>query len=95
MESCLIGEKCETIDDFEYCSRFGSMKTILPLKTMTRLEKIQAMEEIWQDLTHSKDHFEPPSWHESELQERANRVKEGKESYIPWEQAKRMLREKK
>jgi putative addiction module component (TIGR02574 family) len=70
------------------------MKTILPLEKMTRLEKIQVMEEIWQDLTLSSEDFESPAWHEAELRNREERVKEGKEAYIPWEEAKRILRSK-
>lgn len=68
------------------------MKTILPLKNMSRLEKIQAMEEIWQDLSASEEEIESPVWHQNELEKREKRIQAGEESYISWEEAKQRLR---
>ena len=70
------------------------MKTILPLENMTHAEKLRAMEELWADLTRDQEHFESPAWHEEALKERERRVQEGSEEFIPWEKAKRILRDK-
>ena len=70
------------------------MKTWLPLEKMTKTEKLQAMEEIWADLSRNPDEIDPPDWHGEILKERENAVDEGRESFIPWEKAKRDLREK-
>lgn len=70
------------------------MKPVLQLNHLTRLEKLQAMEELWQDLSVPEDTYESPTWHVEELERRAKLVEEGKEAYISWEEAKRQLRDK-
>ena len=69
------------------------MKTILPLDKMTRQEKLQAMEELWQDLSQSEEPLDSPAWHEKVLKEREQLVREGKDVYISLDQAKKELRE--
>jgi len=70
------------------------MEAVLPLDRMTTAEKLRAMEAIWADLTHHADSFESPAWHGDVLRERDQRVAEGKESFVDWEEAKRQLRER-
>lgn len=70
------------------------MKAVLPLNQMTQLEKIQVMEELWHDLSQSGDSYDSPAWHEDVLKERDKLISEGTEKFIPWEEAKRILREK-
>ena len=70
------------------------MKAVLPLDRMTTAEKLRAMEAIWADLTRHADSFESPAWHGDVLRERDQRVAEGKESFVDWEEAKRQLRER-
>jgi hypothetical protein len=64
----------------------------LPLKEMSRAEKIMALEAIWEDLSRSEAGFESPSWHQEELAATEQRVKSGKEQPVDWEQAKKRLR---
>ncbi len=59
---------------------------------MTTAEKLRAMEAIWADLTRNADSFESPEWHADILLEREQRIAEGKETFIDWEDAKRQLR---
>jgi len=59
---------------------------------MTIAEKLRVMETLWRDLTHDETQFESPKWHEEVLRDRAARVKQGKESFMAWETAKRQLR---
>jgi len=45
------------------------------------LEKVQAMEQLWQSLTVNNRVPEPPAWHGEVLGERADVICEGKTSY--------------
>lgn len=71
-----------------------SMDAVLPLDQMTTEEKLRAMEVLWADLTRNAENIEPPAWHGDVLRERDQRVAEGKESFIDWDEAKRQLRER-
>ena len=68
------------------------MNVALPLETMTREDKLRAMEALWADLTRHAEAFESPAWHADVLRERDQRVAEGKEAYVGWDDAKRELR---
>jgi hypothetical protein len=68
------------------------MEVRLPLEKMTIAEKLRVMETLWSDLTRNEGQFESPAWHGAVLRERAARVKQGKESFMDWETAKRQLR---
>jgi hypothetical protein len=70
------------------------MDVALPLEKITVAEKIRLMEMLWKDLTRDDAQFESPKWHGDILRERARRVKQGKESFIDWETAKRQLRKR-
>jgi hypothetical protein len=70
------------------------MQTTLPLETMTREDKLRAMETLWADLSRSEAQIESPAWHGDVLRERAEAVKSGREHFIAWEDAKRQLRKK-
>lgn len=69
-----------------------SMQIALPLEKMTVAEKLQAMELLWSDLIRHEEAFESPAWHGKVLRERAARVRDGKESFMSWEKAKKQLR---
>lgn len=64
----------------------------LPLKEMSRAEKIMALEAIWKDLSRNETEFESSGWHREELAATERRVKSGKEKPVDWEHAKRQLR---
>ena len=74
---------------------YAVMKTILDMGRLTRTEKLRAMEELWNDLTHFDNQYPSPEWHGDVLQEREEAVRQGKDEFIPWEDAKRILRERK
>ena len=69
------------------------MNATLPISEMTTVEKLQAMEELWTELTRNADAYDSPAWHGEVLRERDRRVAEGREIYIKWEDAKRELRD--
>jgi len=70
------------------------METTLPLDKMTVAEKLQAMEEIWADLSRNESQIESPAWHGDILRERDAKVKSGRGKFIGWETAKKQLRKK-
>ncbi len=66
----------------------------LPLKQMTRAEKLMALEALWEDLSRNEQDVESPPWHAQELAATEERVKTGQEKFIDWETAKQQLRKK-
>jgi hypothetical protein len=68
------------------------MTTLLPLKKMTTVQKLRAMEELWVDLSQVEDGNEIPEWQLQAVRETARRVRAGTEKLIPWEEAKKSLR---
>ena len=58
-------------------------------------EKLRMMESLWDSLSHDVDgEAVIPTWHQTVLAERANRIDSGQESSSPWEEAKRRLRQR-
>ncbi|HTN70099.1 MAG TPA: addiction module protein [Methylomirabilota bacterium] len=70
------------------------MSISLPLKDMTLHEKLAAMELLWEDLARSPESIESPTWHKDILDERGQRVAEGKAHFMDWETAKKEIRNK-
>jgi hypothetical protein len=69
------------------------MKPILQLDGLSRADKLRAMEELWADLSQVEEDFPSPAWHGEVLRSREEALKAGKEEFIVWEDAKRMLRD--
>ena len=69
------------------------MNVTLPLDQMTISEKLQAIEEIWEDLCRSAKDVPSPSWHADVLRAREDRVKEGTAKYVEWGAAKKSVRD--
>lgn len=70
------------------------MSIHLPLNEMTIQEKLAVMESIWEDLVRTPDAIESPAWHRDVLQERGQRIAEGKSQFTDWEKAKDEIRNK-
>lgn len=70
------------------------MPVTLPLKEMTLQEKLAAMESLWEDLARTPEAVESPAWHKDILDERRQRLAEGKSRFIDWETAKAEIRKK-
>ena len=49
------------------------------------------MEMLWDDICRNVPEFPSPIWHQQLLQEREQRLQEGKERFVEWEQAKREI----
>jgi hypothetical protein len=65
----------------------------LPLKDMTFQEKLAVMESLWEDLARTPEAIESPAWHKDILDERRQRLAEGRSRFIDWETAKAKIRD--
>jgi hypothetical protein len=67
---------------------------MLSIKQMSRAEKLQAMEELWESLSRDEDRLESPPWHADALEETRQNYSAGGEKPIDWEAAKQELRKR-
>ncbi len=70
------------------------MAITLPLKRMSREDKLRAMEALWADLSRDEAQIDSPAWHAATLRATEQLVKEGKASFSDWQAAKRRIRRK-
>jgi len=69
------------------------MTTLLDIGKLTRTEKLRAMEELWDDLSRSQEIYPSPDWHGDVLRAREDSLVAGKDEFVPWAEAKKILRE--
>ncbi len=70
------------------------MSISIPLNKMSFEEKMQAMELLWDDLCHSSESIESPSWHKNILDEREQALIGGDDKFIDWEAEKKNIKKK-
>lgn len=70
------------------------MNVELPLESMTVQEKLVLMERLWDDLSRQPNDVPSPAWHGDILNERIAAVREGRTSFVDWEEAKERLRDR-
>ena len=70
------------------------MAVTLPIKRMSREDKLRAMEELWADLSRDETELESPHWHGAVLRETEQLVREGKAKFSDWQSARRRIRRK-
>ncbi len=70
------------------------METAIPFDKMTVVEKLRALEEIWNDLQKTAEEIPSPAWHADVLYARAERVREGSSWFGDWTEAKRRMLER-
>ena len=63
------------------------MGVALPLEKMTRKDKIQAMESLWDDLCRNAEKVQSPAWHGAVLEQREENVRVGEAEFIDWDLA--------
>ena len=59
------------------------------LEEMTTEDKLRAMEILWDDICRNLPDFSSPAWHENILKEREQKLREGKDKFVDWDQAKK------
>jgi putative addiction module component (TIGR02574 family) len=64
----------------------------LPLSTMSISEKVQLLEQVWDNLCQQSGEVRSPEWHSAILNERQRQIEEGEMSVSPWSEAKERLR---
>ncbi len=70
------------------------MEVEIPLDKMTTLDKLRALQRIWDDLQRKPEDIPSPSWHGDVLQAREERIKEGSSKFLDWSEAKRKIRDR-
>ena len=62
--------------------------TITEIKKMSIIERLQAMEELWDSLYHEENEIESPEWHKDILESRREKINKGKAEFISLEDLK-------
>jgi len=66
--------------------------TPLDIKQMSTLERIQAMEILWDSLCHEEEEMLPPDWHAEILRTRGQKLNSGNSRFLTLEQVKALSR---
>lgn len=65
----------------------------LPLDKMTLAEKLEALEEIWDNLCRTPSDVPSPAWHADVLEEREKSTQDGSSAFVDWDEAKKNIRD--
>lgn len=65
--------------------------TIFAIQRMSTVEKLQAMEELWESLSRDDQVSLSPDWHANALRETEARYEAGQEPLLDWADAKQEL----
>lgn len=52
------------------------------IKKMSTVERLKAMEALWDSLLYENEEIESPEWHEKIIEERKAKIKSGKAKFI-------------
>ncbi len=69
------------------------MHVTIPLDRMSAIDKLQAIEEIWADLSMVSEDVPLPAWHADVLRAREERISDGRSRFLDIAQAKAVVRE--
>lgn len=64
----------------------------LEIEKMSRIERLQAMELLWDSLVHEEPEIESPEWHRDVLEKRKRRIGTGKSEFISLEKLRESRR---
>jgi len=67
---------------------------MLIINQMTRAQKLEAMEELWESLSRDEGQLDSPAWHADALEETRQNYAAGREQPVEWEAAKQGLRKR-
>jgi putative addiction module component (TIGR02574 family) len=70
------------------------LSTDFSIEHMSTSEKLALMERLWDDLSRRPEDVPSPQWHGDVLAERIAAVRDGRTSFVDWDEAKRRLRER-
>jgi hypothetical protein len=63
----------------------GAEMNTLEIKKMSRIERLQAMEALWDSLLGEEAEIESPEWHRGILEERKKKIETGEAEFISLE----------
>jgi putative addiction module component (TIGR02574 family) len=66
----------------------------IPIDSLSLPEKLALMERLWADLSRRPADVPFPDWHGDVLAERLAAVRDGKTTFIDWDDAKKRLRDR-
>jgi putative addiction module component (TIGR02574 family) len=69
----------------------NAMPIELPLNTMSVEEKVQLLEQVWDNLCRQSGDVRSPEWHAVILNERKKQIENGTMAVSPWSEAKERL----
>lgn len=69
------------------------MSIEISLESMSVSEKIRLLENVWSSLCNKTGDVRSPEWHSKILEDRKQRLDQGKASISPWKEAKARLLE--
>ncbi|MDJ0765524.1 MAG: addiction module protein [Myxococcota bacterium] len=69
------------------------MELPLPLDKMRFIDKLRALEEIWEDLCRTPQKVPSPSWHQDVLRVREKRANKRASRFHDWSDAKKSIRD--
>jgi len=64
---------------------------MIDISTLSFEEKIQTMEQLWDDLSQGSA-IQSPDWHGKELVSRDQKIASGEAKWVDWDQAKQNIR---
>ena len=64
------------------------MMNTIEIKKMSMVERLQAMEALWDSLLYEESEIESPEWHRDILEERKRKIENGKAQFISLEKLK-------
>jgi putative addiction module component (TIGR02574 family) len=67
------------------------MSNNLSVESLSTPEKLALMERLWESLSQRPSDVPSPAWHGAVLAERIAAVREGRASFVDWEDAKKRL----
>ena len=67
------------------------MITVEEIKQLTKQEKLQLMEVIWQQLSVDEHEIDVPESHKKLLKERSEMAKSGEAEFLDWNEAKHQI----
>ena len=66
--------------------------SITEIKNMTTVERLEAMELLWDALCHEEEEVQSPVWHELILKKRKERIESGEAKFYTLDQLKERFR---
>ena len=66
---------------------------LIATENRSRAEKLQIIEQLWDELSRNPDEVQSPAWHADALHEAENAVANGDAGFQDWELAKERLRQ--